>query len=248
MPIISTGCLSLSVLEEMHRFGGAQFLGQFFQVADDGGSGRDVATGDHVGGIGMRDDVAVPIHDVDDALAHAGIADALEQPVDGDDGGEHAGKLAVGRKRNGNDQRRAIIFSEREGLADEMQALNAGGEGALSAPPTKGILVGVETAGRLSLGLLVDGGDVEDIGIIFDEALQQARELRRVRGIVHILNPAGERENLALAEKLFAEILLELQGFAGERTSDFGLLDALGILQFFFAEAQALGDGKARAA
>ncbi len=92
----------------------------------------------------------------------------------------------------------------------------------------------------MSFGLLVNGGDVEDVGIIFDEALQQARELRSVRGVVHVFYPAGERENLALAEKLFAQILFELQGFAGERTSDFGLLDALGVLQFFFAEAQYL--------
>ena len=88
--------------------------------------------------------------------------------------------------------------------------------------------------------MFIDGGDVQDIGIIFDEALQQARELRSVRGIVHIFDPAGQGENLALAEQLFAEILLELQGFAGKRTGDFGLLDAFGILQFFFAEPQHL--------
>ena len=43
----------------------------------------------------MGDDVAVDVDDVDGAVAHAGVADALEQAVDGDDGGEHAGKLAV---------------------------------------------------------------------------------------------------------------------------------------------------------
>ena len=88
--------------------------------------------------------------------------------------------------------------------------------------------------------MFVDGGDVKDVGIIFDEVLQQTRELRSVGGIVHILDPTGQGENLALAEKPLAQILFELQGFAGERTRNFGLLDALGVLQFFFAEAQDL--------
>ena len=101
-------------------------------------------------------------------------------------------------------------------------------------------MVGAEAAGGLSLGLLVHGGDVQNVGIIFDEALQQARHLRRVDGIVHVLNPSGEREHLALAEQLFAEVLFELQSFAGEGAGDFGLLHALGVLQFFFAEAQNL--------
>ncbi len=196
----------------------------------------------------MRDDVAVPIHDEDGALAHAGIANALEQTVNGNDRGDHAGKLAVQRERHGNDQRRAIVLAERERFADERKSLNAGGESAFECAADERILIGVETAGGLAFGELVDGGDVENVLIIFDEALQQTRELGRVRGIVHIFNPAGESENLALAEKLFAQVLFELQSFAGERTGDFGLLHALGVLQFFFAQAQAPGGGKAIAA
>ena len=45
---------------------------------------------------------------------------------------------------------------------------------------------------------------------------------------------------MALAEKLLAEILFELQSFAGERTSDFTLLHALGVLQLLFAHADNL--------
>ncbi len=77
-------------------------------------------------------------------------------------------------------------------------------------------------------------------GIVFDEILQQARNLRRVRGIVHVFDPAGEGQHLALAEELFAQALFELQGFVGERTGDFALLDALGVLEFLFAQAQHL--------
>ena len=82
-----------------------------------------------------------------------------------------------------------------------------------SAPPTKGSWSALKLPADCPSGLLVDGGDVKNVLIIFDEALQQARELRRVRGVVHISNPAGEREDLALAEKLFAEILFELRAF-----------------------------------
>ena len=68
----------------------------------------------------------------------------------------------------------------------------------------------------MSLGLFIHGSDVEDVAIVLDETLQQARELRRVSGIVHIMNPAGEGEDLALAEKLLAEALLELERLTGE--------------------------------
>ena len=224
----------------MHGFGGAQFLRQFFQVADDGRTGSDVATGNDFGGIGVRDDVAVSIHDEDSAFAHAGIANPLEQAINRDDRRDHAGKLAVQRQRNGYYQRGTVIFSEREGFADEWKSLNAGGKGAFERAADEGILVGVEAARGLPFGLLVNRGDVENVLVIFDEALQQTRELRRVHGVVHIFDPASERENLTLAEKLFAQILFELQSFAGERTGDFGLLNALGVLQFFFAEAQDL--------
>src|SRR5271156_6318879 len=229
----------------MHGFGGAQFLRQFFQVVDDGRTGSDVAARNDFSGIGVRDDVAVAIYDEDSAFAHASIAYAFEEAVNRDHRRDHASKLAVQRERNRNDERRAIIFSEREGFTDKGQSLNAGGKGAFERATDERILVGAEAAGGLPFGELVDGGDVQNVLIIFDEALQQACELRCVRGVVHIFNPAGEGEDLALAEQLFAEILFELQSFAGEQTGDFGLLDALGVLQSFFAEAQDLAMVKA---
>ena len=176
----------LVLLDEMHRFGGAQFLRQFFQVVDDGRTGSDVAAGNDFGRIGVRDDVAVAIYDEDSAFAHASIADAFEQAVNRDDRGDHAGKLAVQRERNGNDERRAIIFSEREGFADKGQSLNAGREGAFERAADERILIGVETARGLAFGEFVDGGDVQNVLIIFDEALQQsARAAARAWGRPH---------------------------------------------------------------
>jgi hypothetical protein len=98
------------------------------------------------------------------------------------------------------------------------------------------IAIGAKTSSGLAAGLFVYGGDVKNILIIFDETLQQARELRCMRGVIDVNNPSGESEDLALAEKLFAEILFELESFAGERTSDFTLLNALGVLQLLFAQ------------
>lgn len=92
----------------------------------------------------------------------------------------------------------------------------------------------------MALGLSVHGCDIHDVLIILDEALQQARELRRVRRIVNIDDPSGQSQDLALAEKLLVETLLELERFTGERTSDFALLHALGILKFLLAEIEHL--------
>ena len=102
------------------------------------------------------------------------------------------------------------------------------------------IAIRAKTSSGLPFGLLVYGRDVEDVLIIFDEALQQARQLRSVRGVVDIGNPSGQSEDLALAEKLFVEALLEFKSLAGEGTSDFALLNALGVLEFLFAEIQDL--------
>jgi hypothetical protein len=83
--------------------------------------------------------------------------------------------------------------------------LNAGGECAFERDFDEGIGVSAETAGGFAFRLRVDGGDVENVRIILDKILQQARHLRGVRDFVDILNPAGEGEKLALAEELFAE-------------------------------------------
>src|SRR6202050_4461433 len=102
------------------------------------------------------------------------------------------------------------------------------------------ITIRAKTSSGLPFGLLVYGRDIEDVLIIFDEALQQARQLRSVRGVVDIGNPSGQSEDLALAEKLFVEALLEFKSLAGEGKSDFALLNALGVLEFLFAEIQYL--------
>ena len=61
-----------------------------------------------------------------------------------------------------------------------------------------------------------------------------------MHGVVHVLDPSGERQHLPLAQELLAQALLELQGFVGQRAGDGGLLDALGVLQLVIAEAQDL--------
>ena len=169
--------------EEIGGCGGAQFLRQLGDRLGDGGRGGDVAAGNHVARVGIGDDVAVDVDDVDGAVAHADVAQARLQRIERDDGGKHSGKLAVGQQRHGHHQGRAVVPPQRERLADGIEALNAGGEGALERGFDKGIMVGAEAAGRLSFGLLVDGGDVEDVGIVFDEGLQQrAKSAARARG------------------------------------------------------------------
>ena len=110
----------------------------------------------------------------------------------------------------------------------------------LSAASHERIAVGVEAARSGPFGLFVDGGDVQNVRIIFDEILQQARHCGACAGSFTLSIQPVSGEHLALAEKLFAEVLLELKGFAGERTGDFALLHALGVLQLFFAEFQHL--------
>jgi len=113
--------------------------------------------------------------------------------------------------------------------------LDAGGERALQRHFDKGVRIRADAAGGFAFGLLIDGGDVQDIGIVLDEILQQPRKLRGVRGVVHIQDPAGQRQRLPLAQELFAQVLLELQRFVGERAGDLVLLHALGILKLLFA-------------
>ena len=111
--------------------------------------------------------------------------------IDRNDRREHSGELAFSKQRHGDDQRGAVVLAYAEWLADVVEALNAGGEGALERHCDEGISVGAETSGGFAFRLRVDGGDVENVRIILDEILQQARHLRSVRGIVNILNPAG---------------------------------------------------------
>ena len=190
----------------MQGFGCAQSLRQLFELVDDGESGSDIAAGDHVVRIRVGDDVAVGIDNVHGAVAHAGILEAGEQRQVETTAANMPANWPSERKRNGDHECGAIVFSEGEGSLTKWRPCMLAVKARLSAPPDEGIRVGGETAGGLSLGLFIDGGGVQDTGIIFDEALQQARELRSVGGIVHVLNPSGERQDLALALQLLAEI------------------------------------------
>jgi hypothetical protein len=182
----------------------------------------------------------VSVHDEDNAVANAGVADPGEQAVDGDDGSKHPAELSVGGQGHRNDQRGTAALSQSKRLADKRKALDTGGECVFQCDLHEGITIGAKASGGLALGLAVDGCDVQNVLIIFDETLEQARKLRRVRGVVHIHDPSGQSKDLALAEKLFIETLLEFQSLTGERTSDFTLLNALGVLKFLIAEIEHL--------
>ncbi len=85
-----------------------------------------------------------------------------------------------------------------ERLADEVEALNARGEGALERGLHEWVVVGAKLPADCPLACLFDRRYVENVRIVFDEILQQPRKLRRVRRIVHVLNPSGQRQHLPL--------------------------------------------------
>src|SRR5580698_1660768 len=188
----------------------------------------------------MRHDVSVTVHDEHHAVAHARIANTLEQTVDRNYGRKHSRELPVLRERQRNDQRRTIVFAERDRLAHEVQSLNARRERALQRHLHERIKIGRKTSRGLTLGLLVHRRNVKNVRIVFDEALQQSRELRSLLRVIDVLNPTRQRKNLPLTQKLFAKILFELKCFARERPGDLALLQTLGVLQFLFAEPQHL--------
>src|ERR1700677_4605980 len=98
-------------LREVHCFGGAQFLRQLLKMFHHRRIRGDVAAGNHVSRIRVRDDMAMAVNDEDDAIANAGVADSGEQAVDGYDGSKHAGELAVGGQRDGHDERGTAALS-----------------------------------------------------------------------------------------------------------------------------------------
>src|SRR6202050_3085895 len=98
-------------LGEVHCFGCAQFLRQLLKMFYHGRIRRDVAAGNHLSRIRVRDDMAMAINDEYDAIANAGVADSGEQAVDGDNGSKHAGELAVGGQRDGHDERGTAALS-----------------------------------------------------------------------------------------------------------------------------------------
>src|SRR6202023_2472811 len=99
-----------SWLKETHGFGSAQFLRQFAKVIYDRRIRGDVPAGNHFASVRVSDDVAVTVHDEDDAVADAGVADSGEQAVNGNHRSEHSSKLAAGGERHGDDQSWAAAF------------------------------------------------------------------------------------------------------------------------------------------
>lgn len=83
--------------QEVHCFGSAQFLGQFLKMLYDRRIRGDVTSGNHVARIRMGNDLAVSVHDEDDTVAHAGVADSRKQTINRDDGSKHPRELSAGR-------------------------------------------------------------------------------------------------------------------------------------------------------
>ena len=180
------------------------------------------------------------VHDVDGPVANAHVAQARLQALERNHGGQHAGKLAVGEQRHRHHQRGAVILTGCERLTDRVEFLVTGLERAPESGVDERIAVRGDVPSRGAFRLAADRGDVQDVRVVFDEVLKQARDLGRVSGIVDVLNPARDCQDLALAQELLTQSLLELQGFVGEGAGDLALLDALGILQLFLAEPQGL--------
>ena len=86
-----------------------------------------------------------------------------------------------------------------------------------------------------------DGRQVNECtAIARDKFLQQAGDLRFRRGILDVVDEAGEREDLALAEQLLRQVGFEELNFLRQRPGQVGLLDALGVHQLFLAKLQNL--------
>ena len=114
----------------------------------------------------MGDDVAVVVHDEDRAAAHAGFGQPAQDAVERDDGSQHSAELVVHLKRDGHDEGRAVIRTERQRIAAEDHRLGASLEGALQGLADEGVLVGAEVAGAGALGVVADGGQVEKLGVL----------------------------------------------------------------------------------
>ena len=64
--------------------------------------------------------------------------------------------------------------------------------------------------------------------------------------VVHLVEQAGERQNLALADQLLVEVGVEQLDFFAQGAGHFGLLHALGVGQFLLAKLQNLAVIEAR--
>src|SRR5208282_2979 len=94
-----------------------------------------------------------------------------------------------------------------------------------------------------------DGGEIDEaVAVAVSEVFQKASYFWLSDGGFYIVDEAGERKNLALADELLRQVGLKKLDFLGQGAGQFGLLNALGIDEFFLAELQDLAvieaDGK----
>ncbi len=230
--------LIVFVLSELGCFRRAYFFRHFLELHDDG-IRAEVTSGDHVDRVRMDDDSPVYVDDEDGAVAHACIFQTRHHVVERHNCRQHSRELAIRHQRNGNDEGGTVFLTQSERITHERQFLHACREGALQRRVHERIAVSVLDAfRRLALGVRADGRYVENVAVVLQHVLEHAAKLRRVRRIADVLNPAREREQLSLAFELFAKVRFELQNFAGDGARDFRLLQALGVLEFFFAELE----------
>ena len=177
---------------EAHRFGVAQFLGQSFDLRDDVRLVAEIFAGHEGPGVGMRDDVAEVIDDEDGASAHAGILQAVQNGIERNDSGEHAGEIVVHIfQRNGDDKGGAIVWRQCQGIAAEIHGLRAADKGALQGFGDEGILFGAEISlrGAGAFAGAADGGEIDEgVAIRLDEIFEQAGDFRLAHGIVHVVD------------------------------------------------------------
>jgi len=197
----------------------------------------------------MGNDVAVVIHHEHSAAANTGFLQAVEDGVQRNYGGKHAGKLIAGiAQRHGNHERRAVVGSQRQRIAAklhyvELLRLHASYKGALQGFGYKGILLRAEISlrGAGPFPRAAHGGEIDKgSAIAVDEIFQQASYFWFRDGIFHIVDQSSQRENLAFAHQLLGEIGFEELNFLRERAGQIGLVHSFVVRQFSLTEVQYL--------
>jgi hypothetical protein len=112
------------------------------------------APGTKAPSFGVGDDVAVVIHDENGAAADAGLHQAVQNSVEGDDGRKHAAELIVHLQRHGHDECRLVFLAEARGSLRKTTDCGSGGKCALQGLADKGVLVGGKLPAPAPLPLL----------------------------------------------------------------------------------------------
>ena len=114
-------------------------------MGDHVGFVAEILAGDDMLGVRMSDDVTVVVDDKDFSSADAGVLQAVENGVERNDSGEHAGEIVLGIfQGHGDYECRAIIRSEGQRIAAKFYGLNASDEGALQGFGDERILLSAE--------------------------------------------------------------------------------------------------------